>query len=136
VDYLLPVPGELTDYLYWFCQQLVSWRYQAKQIALDLEEISQKRKLQRDFKGKKNFQIRKRAKKKRQNMKNALKLFIKYIVQRSGKSIGVKSFTRFIAQISRKVNRTPKVVRPYSTKRTKGKLFKKTSPINKRALVK
>ena len=41
VDYLLPVPGELTPYLYWFCQQMVGWKYQAKKMALDINKALQ-----------------------------------------------------------------------------------------------
>jgi ribosomal protein S2 len=73
VDYLLPVPGELTDYLYWFCQQLVNWKYQAKQMALDLEEIYQKKKLQRKKKMRRTLQIRKKTRNKKKRSLRILK---------------------------------------------------------------
>jgi len=99
VDYLLPVPGELTNYLYWFCQQLVNWKYQAKQIALDLEETFQRKKLQRKRKIQGIVHILKTDKKRRNKWTN-----------RNSKHS--------------------------TSKGTKKKFFKKTSPINKKALVK
>jgi ribosomal protein S2 len=73
VDYLLPVPGELTDYLYWFCQQLVNWKHQAKQMAFDLEEIFQKKKLQRKQKIRRILQIKKKARNKKKKSLRILK---------------------------------------------------------------